>query len=315
MAFYFLPQKVKRFWFILWLFFSMVKIAGAQMNYNPFVSANAAAYKEYNLLKPVYAGFENYHQPAIHLFPDSVKKWKKKSCCNSWCFGTSFVPLLNLVSYNSFLLNEKVKFKGIKLGAEIGQRVRFGIGGYKLADPIELSPLISDVDTVSRQLRFEYYNLFWEFVFYEDFRWEIAMPLSIGKAFGKIDTFSVRNNNVRGQMNADSTGLATIGFDFEYRFIPWLGVGGGVGYRQAFAPREIREKLNAPFYAVKVKIFLGYLFKAVFMKDKLSEEREAYMREKEERKKRRKEKREKKDPGEEADNVEGINDPLNKNDY
>lgn len=290
-----------------WYFAEAQHLSENRVRYKPLL-------KNYDLSMPLQYPNEKYLSE-ISLFSDSVKKERKKNCCNSWCFGTSFTPLLNIVSYNSFLLNEKVKFKGLKLGAELGERIRFGFGGYRLDNPIDLPPLLTDVDTINRQLRFEYYNVFLEFVFYEDFRWELAIPFSMGRAFGKIDTFSVKNNNKRGQINVDSTGLATFGFDFEYRFIPWLGLGGGVGYRQAFAPRDIREKLNAPFYTVKIKVFLGYLFKAVFMRKKLAAEKEEYFREKEERKKKRKNKKAEREEVDGANSIEGLEKDKNVNDF
>lgn len=307
--------SVKSFILLPAIFLFIGNIARSQFKYSFLFSNSTASFQNNDFLKLYYSNRNYKPLPVINFLPDTAKKLKTKNCFNSWCCGTSAVPLLSLVSFNSFLMNEKVKLKGLKFGAEIGERVRFGIGWYKLDNPIKLSPLINDFDTVNRQFQFEIFNFFAEYIFYEDFRWELSLPFSIGKAVGKIDTFSVRNNNLHGQTNADSTGISTVGFDFEYRFIPWLGLGGGVGYRQAFAPKDIREKLNAPYYVVKVKIFIGYLFKAIFMKKKLAEEREAYKREKEERKKKRKEKREKKEIGEEVDKVEGIDKPGNNKDY
>lgn len=287
-------------------------VVSGQLKYSVPETSAAADRGKFDLSKPL--GYFPYERPQLfNLFPDSSKK--NKNCCNSWCFGTSLNPLLNLVSYNSFLLNEKVKFKGIRVGAELGQKLRFGIGIYRLDKPIDLAPLRADIDTINRQLRFEYYNLFWDYVVYEDFRWELSLPFSFGRAFGKIDTFSLKNNSYRGQMEVDSTSIATVGFDCAYRVFPWIGLGGGIGYRQAFAPKEIREKLNAPFYTIKIKIFLGYLFKAIFKRKMLAEEKAAYLKEKEDRKNERRAKREAKEKNEKRDQVEGIENPQNNNDY
>lgn len=247
-------------------------------------------------------------------FTDTLLKKSNNCCFNTWFFGTSLTPLLSLVSYNSFLLNEKVKFKGIKIGFEIGKKARIGFGSYKLDHPIELSPMFNDLDTIKRKLSFEYYNFFFDYVLYKDFRWEVALPFSFGKAKGDIDTVSAHFNNP-GKIKSDSTLLSTIGVDLEYRFIPWLGIGGGIGFRNAFAPTDIRQKISAPYYSFKLKIFLGYLFKTIFRRKKLEEERKEYQREKEERRKKIKEWWDKNEKENGKDKVEGTDKPENKNDY
>ena len=249
----------------------------------------------------------------------SIKE-KNKNCCNSWCFGTSAVPLLSFVNYNSFFMNEKVKFTGIKFGTEVGEKVRFGFGYYWLGyywrnNSIALNPDFRVNDTLIRAAKLNYWNLFFDYIVYEDFCWELSVPLGMGNSFSKVDTVSSFLKSIPGTENIESSVLATVGFDCEFRFVPWLGVGAGVGYRKSFATGQIREKLDAPFYAVKAKIFLGYLFKAIFMKNKLEEEREAFQQQKAERRRKRKEDNSKKEIGEGLDNVEGIGKPQNDKDY
>ena len=53
----------------------------------------------------------------------------------------------------------------------------------------------------------------------------------------------------------------------QYRFLRYLGVGGGLGYRLAFTNASLDESLNAPVYIIGVKVFFGDLYRDVVGED------------------------------------------------
>ncbi|MCI5057266.1 MAG: hypothetical protein MRY83_14220, partial [Flavobacteriales bacterium] len=77
----------------------------------------------------------------------------------------------------------------------------------------------------------------------------------------------------------------------EYKFVPFLGLGVGLGYRFLLPnsnkiddARQIRRTFNAPFYYLHLKLHFGELFKCLFKNDIYEEERRQYKEQKKKKK-------------------------------
>jgi len=226
---------------------------------------------------------QNHGLPAYHpiLMKDSVKKSKE----------ANLKFLLNFDSRNSFLLNQKGKLLGLRVGLEFFKHYRFGLGWYLSAQPIPLPSVYRMEDTLRQNLRFTYSTFFFEYVIYEDFKWEFSASLPIGRGTGNIDTVSTKYDKP-GTQRKGNVGVIAPSIGGHYKIFYWLGIGTGVGYRFVISPeKNVRQSLSAPFYVIKVKLFLGGLYKAIFKPQKVKEEREAWKQQRAERKKRRQERK------------------------
>lgn len=204
------------------------------------------------------------------------------------------IPLLNFDTYNSFVADKQAKINGIKIGVELNNRFRFGLSGHKLDKATRLKPRILENDTLHATLNFKYSTLFFEYVLIKNIRWDVSIPLSFGIGFGHVEIYSSALKKMTYKQNV-STSIISIGTEFDYRIIPWFGVGGGVGYNQLITSYEgLRDKLSSPIYLFKLKVYLGYLYKAIFRRKILLKEKEEYKKQQEERRRARKEKKEEK---------------------
>jgi hypothetical protein len=223
--------------------------------------------------------FDNIKNPNDSLF----------SCgfCYVSCFGIRIKALLEFDSHQSIILNNNAKINGLKLGLDIDRKVKIGFGFYKLDVPIHIERKVTETDTIDRNLSFAYSNLFSEYILYEDFRWELSLPVAIGTGFGNIEEYSHKEAKSR-TVSINSTGVLNISTQGMYKIFPWLGMGAGIGYRQMLTrDRGVRESLNSPFYSLRVKLMLGKLYKSVFKKEEVKKEKEEYLEKKQARKEKR----------------------------
>lgn len=202
--------------------------------------------------------------------------------------------LFTFDSRNSFLLNQQAKMVGFRFGLEMFDRYRVGLGWYGLRGHIDLPKEIRPHDELLQSLRFTYSTLFFEYVIYEDFKWEAVASLPFGRGTGTIDTLSSLSR-VPGERRAGDVNVLAPSIGGHYKLFYWLGIGSGMGYRFVIAPhKNVRQSLSAPFYVIKVKLFLGGIYKSIFKHEEVEAERAAWRNEKRERKERREERRQNK---------------------
>lgn len=165
---------------------------------------------------------------------------------------------------NLFLAKPNTKIDGIKLGIELFHRYRFGYSFFFLGKTRPLDAIFREKDTVQQQLKLTYMGPFFEYVAYEDFRWEVSFPFNLGFGQGKIDTNTISKEN-KGRRITSNLIFTSAGMNAHYRVFHWLGLGAGIGYSHVFTKEPaIRKVLNSPYYAIRVKLFLGGLYRCVF---------------------------------------------------
>ncbi len=228
---------------------------------------------------PIY-----YKPPAINL-PDTLPKMQKKSKAKF---------LLSFDNYRSFIAERPVQFYGLKLGIEWPRKFRWGFGLYSMKNGLPLAPIERRDYSINQKFNFAYVNTYFEYVIYEDYRWEFSVPVSIGTGWGNIDTISSLYNKP-GIRHSDTVTVFTQGIAAHYKVFYWLGVGVGGGYREIITKDKfVQRQLNGPFYAIKIKLFLGGLYKAIFKRNQVYEERDEYRQHMKDKKYERIRKREKK---------------------
>lgn len=199
-----------------------------------------------------------------------------------------FNPLLNLDNHRSGFFDVPTSIWGLKIGVTIAKRYRMGFGGYMLPKKLRIPDLIQVVgtDTTStlRKFDFVYFSTFMEFVPLSNFRWELSIPFSLGYGFANIEHLKPGDSEYKLRHNRQGI-LLHSGISAHYKVFSWVGVGVGLGFRQALTPDSVvNEAISGLFASFKFKIFLGDLYFAIFKPDIIKGEKMAF-RDKRRRKK------------------------------
>ena len=207
----------------------------------------------------------------VSLFTLLFQLNSKAQLVDSISEAIKFKPKLSFRLDNrySFTATTPSKIIAFKIGAEFNEKFKVG-GGYnilvsKLTKPVYLFNGTVDT-TLSSRLKMSYMSYFIEYVFFRNKRWEFSIPLQIGignthyeYTFGGL---KVKNNwSVIVNYEANVSG--------HYKITSWVGIGAGLGYQLMLKDNPaIKENFNTPVYSVKIKIFLGDIYKSVFPRKK-----------------------------------------------
>lgn len=191
---------------------------------------------------------------------------KKFNTTNDYLTDKVLKFVFTLDSRNSFVGNRYVVIDGIKAGLEYEDKLRFGIGYYGLISPLEKYYKLNGIpDTFHLVLHFWYASAFTEYVLFKNQKWEVSTPIQL--AFGQTlgEKKSMRGVLLSSKKNSPS--LLEVSVNGHYRIVKWIGVGGGVGYRFMFSKDEsLRSYFDSPIVIYKVKLFLGEIYKSLFIK-------------------------------------------------
>ena len=179
---------------------------------------------------------------------------------------TETAPLIKTTFVFSFdarrsvIRDQKAKIGGIKIGLDFKNKIRAGLGFYGWTGPFEDTIIINeeppDQDTVLAGIAFNYVSPYLEYIIYQNKKVELSMPIQFG--FGDVSVqYKYKNGNIETPIKK-SVGVFVISLTGYYKFFTWLGIGGGVGYRNILTKQKlIRKTFNAPVYIVKIRIFPG----------------------------------------------------------
>ncbi len=179
---------------------------------------------------------------------------------------------LTLDRTSSFVGGRAASTNELKFGLEFRKKLKLGIGfGALVSDVVAEKTIVTPqtkIDSlVNAELTLSFLSLNAEYVFYDSKRWQVAMPLSMG--FGS-SYFSYFEDNGNGNFKTrridegDAVVMTATGM-VTYRIFRWVGVSAGAGYRIALISNDkVQESFNSPVYAVRLRIFLGEIYKTVF---------------------------------------------------
>lgn len=178
---------------------------------------------------------------------------------------TLFFRFDNRYSYVSDSIS---KVTGFKFGVDYNQRVRIGAGNHRLVSPFTKKIYIDSVgvkiDSVNAVLRMSYIGFFYEYVFMKTKKWEFSIPVQIGYGTSSYDY--IYNERVF-KMQKNPVLVFETNIEGHYKMLRYLGIGGGTGIRLMLVKnKEIEENFNSPIYILKIKLFLGELYKDIFKK-------------------------------------------------
>jgi hypothetical protein len=170
----------------------------------------------------------------------------------------------------SFTATTPSRITGFKVGAEFNDKFRVG-GGYNKLNSTLTKPVYIDssgviIDTAESSLKMSYMSYFIEYVFFKNKRWEFSIPIQIGIGnthyeYHYLEAKFKNNWSVIVNYEASVSG--------QYKIIKWIGIGAGMGYQLMLKDNPaIKENFNTPIYSIKIKIFLGDIYRSVFPKRK-----------------------------------------------
>lgn len=179
--------------------------------------------------------------------------------------------IFGLDASRSFVLKNKTKFFGLRIGVELKERHKLGVGLYGMQRPILIDRSL-DKDKYPNSndsilFNFKYNSLFYEYIWYKTKRWELSAPFHLGG--GEVDlSFRDTLENRRVALFQGQTSIFVGSGAVQYKLTRWLAVGAGLGYRFVFSRDEnLIKGLNAPVYVYRAKILMGELLKMWFKKN------------------------------------------------
>jgi hypothetical protein len=160
---------------------------------------------------------------------------------------------------------------GLKIGIEWRGRYRAGAGLYLLSPGVKaITPGLAN--STSSELRFKYAAVYGEYVIRGNPRWEISTPVQFG--YGKYYHEQISPEGVRERSARDRVFLLEPTIGGHYRIFRWFGLGGGIGWREAFSVKpEYANQLDGPIFYGRAKLFLGDLVKVARGRQRLFTQR------------------------------------------
>ena len=180
---------------------------------------------------------------------------------------------LTLDKTSSFVSGKGAVTNELRMGLEFKKKLRLGIGYAALiSDVVEEKTITTEVthrdSILNASLSLAYFSMSSEYIFYDSKRWQITMPVGIGIGSSYFSYYEKINGDYKTKKTDQgtvvllgATGLVT------YRVLRWVGLSAGVGYRIALIKNsKVKESFTSPVYTIKIRLFLGEIYKSVFPK-------------------------------------------------
>ncbi|HMW96040.1 MAG TPA: hypothetical protein PJ983_02225 [Flavobacteriales bacterium] len=170
-------------------------------------------------------------------------------------------PVVKLDMRGSFIGNQQVNFAGIKLGLSHAGVVQYGIGYSFLLSPVRGTAWIPGLGERTTRLRLGYVAPYFDFAFYKKGHWELRLPVQIGIGGGSVvyDGADGRTQKLEQSMVFIYEPCMTA----QYRFLRYLAVAGGWGYRLTLRSAHLADGLTAPIYIFELRVFFGDIWRDV----------------------------------------------------
>jgi hypothetical protein len=179
--------------------------------------------------------------------------------------------IFGLDANRSFVLKNNTKFWGLRIGVQLKDKHKLGLGLYGMQKPVileqELNKNKYPHSNDSLFFNFRYNSLFYEYIWYKTKRWEMSTPIHLGG--GEVN-LSYRDTlmNVNKPLFMGNTSIFVASGAAQYKITRWLALGVGIGYRFVFSRDEhLMKGLNAPIYVYRAKLLVGELYRMWFKKN------------------------------------------------
>lgn len=176
----------------------------------------------------------------------------------------------------SFAGDQAITIYGFRTGIKLKDKHEFGVAlnwigsrnFFELSPPAansELNP--RPLSPVRARLLYRYAGVFYEYNFYQKKRWSLSIPLQFGTGKAGIDIQSVDDFSFV-ERRLERFILLEPAINIDYKVVRFAGIGTGIGYRLAYSPQDIvQTSLTKPVFILKVKVYLGEIFRSLRKKD------------------------------------------------
>ncbi|MFN5323291.1 MAG: hypothetical protein ACK5C5_00070 [Bacteroidota bacterium] len=179
---------------------------------------------------------------------------------------------ITLDNTGSFVDGKPAVTNEIRLGLDFKKKLKLGIGyGLLVSDIVIEKSVINERSgkdsIVPSKLSLDYFSANAEYVLYHSKRWQISSPLFVGLGSSYFQYYDLDSKGILKEKRTDEgTVLVTVvGAMGTYRFIRWLGVSAGLGYRVGILNNnKVEQSFNSPVYTFRFRIFFGEIYKTLF---------------------------------------------------
>ena len=177
--------------------------------------------------------------------------------------------LLSLDKKSSLFSPTKIKTVGIRIGYKYGCKVNLGIGVYNAKSIIfdyQLDPFDYPNASTSLEAKLSYVTVFVEPIILSEKRKLFSIPISVGGGNLKVKYRNLNSIKKKTYFN-DFLPVVDIAGVFMFKAVPFIWIGGGIGYRHFFHSESfVNDSFNSPYYMLKLKLGrpckkAGFLYK------------------------------------------------------
>ncbi|MCT4581017.1 MAG: hypothetical protein N4A35_06330 [Flavobacteriales bacterium] len=165
--------------------------------------------------------------------------------------------LLSLDRKSSLFHPTKVNTLGVRVGYKYGCKVNVGFGVYRannITFDYQLDAFNYPNASTSLEAQINYVNLFVEPILLSEKRKLFSLPLSVGGGNINVKYRELNTTKTKTYFN-DFAPVIDVGGVFLFKTVPFVWLGGGVGYRHFFHRNDlVHENFNAPYFMIKLKL-------------------------------------------------------------
>jgi len=192
---------------------------------------------------------------------------------------------INLDRTSSFVAGKAATTNELRLGLDFKKKVRLGLGIASLASDVVVPKNIvteSGTDSsLNAKLSLTYLTLSSEYTLYDSKRWQVTTPMVLGIGSAYFTYYEWKGDEILTK-KLDEGGIVLLSPSViaTYRILRWFGISGGIGYRVMLKNNQrIGEEFNSPIYVIRLRIFMGEIYKSVFPRGITGKRSEPYSNE------------------------------------
>lgn len=155
---------------------------------------------------------------------------------------------------------------GFRLGVVQNKRLYMGLGHYRLnVDRVNNITVqtANETDTVvPAQLKLRFLTLNVEYVFYRDRKFQMSVPMNLGYGNSFYQYFI--SEGQKAKTTKSGSAIATIGFNANYKIVPWFGFALGTGYATTMGTNKTDEQnFKSMTYSFGINVYFEELYTAL----------------------------------------------------
>jgi hypothetical protein len=192
---------------------------------------------------------------------------------------------INLDRTSSFVAGKSATTNELRLGLDFKKKVRLGIGVASLvSDVVVPKNIVTESGTdssLNAKLSLTYLTLSSEYTLYDSKRWQVTTPMVFGMGSAYFTYYEWKGSEIiTKKLDEGGVVLLSPSVIVTYRILRWFGISGGIGYRVMIRNNQrIGEEFNSPIYVVRLRIFMGEIYKSVFPRGITGKRSEPYSNE------------------------------------